>query len=90
MIFDYEKATLAYIQLIDKYPETDKLRMAYVALADCYNKMGDYDQEMETYKVVTQQFPADSPAHILAADKLKAVQQFDSQQQPDSEQQIDE
>jgi tetratricopeptide (TPR) repeat protein len=70
-IFDYEKATLAYIQLINNYPKTDKLQMAYVALADCYAKMGDEDQEIETYTVITQKFPVGSGAHTFAMQQLE-------------------
>ena len=69
-VLDYEKAALAYIELIAEYPKTDKLQMAYVALADCYHKLNDYDLEMETYRIIIQEFPSDSPAHQLASENL--------------------
>ena len=73
-IFDYEKATLTYIQLINDYPKTDKLQMVYVALADCYSKLGDEEQEMQTYTIITQKFAVGSGAHTFASEKLKSLQ----------------
>lgn len=71
MLFDYEKAVFYYQKLVDEYPKTDKIQMAYVALADSYGKMNNYEEEMNTYDKIMEKFPENSPAYQFAHDKLR-------------------
>lgn len=70
ILFDYEKAVFSYQTLVTEYPETDKIQMAYVALADSYEKLGQFENEMSTYDIIMQKFPSNSPAYQFAEEKL--------------------
>ena len=71
MKFDYEKAIYYYSKLLEDYPETDKIQMVYVALADSYGKLEKYEEEMNMYDTIMKKFPENSPAYQFAYDKLR-------------------
>lgn len=71
MLFDYEKAIFYYQKLLDDYPKTDKIQMAYVALADSYSKLENFEEEMNTYDIIMEKFPENSPAYQFAHEKLR-------------------
>lgn len=72
-LFDYEKAVFYYQRLINEYPESGKIEMVYFAIADSYDKLDNYEEEMKTYETIISAFPPESPAHQLAQEKRKGL-----------------
>lgn len=70
ILFDYEQAILHYSDLIDRHPKTTHLETSYLAIADCYAKLGKSIEETSTYNTMLEKLPGSTPGHDYAKEKI--------------------
>ena len=70
-VFDYDNAVIAYLDLIEAYPDTDEAVNAYVSLADCYVKLDDPAGERRTYEMMRDHYAEDSDEYAWAEEQLE-------------------
>ncbi len=70
-LHEYEAAIQKYELLINRFPDFDRIKDVYPALAECYGRTGQTVLQSETYRRMLKEFPENSEHHKFAADRLK-------------------
>ena len=65
-LVDYEKAEQCYQRLLMDYPDWDGVRVVYMQLATCYERLDQRENALQVYKQMLKVFPEDSQEHAIA------------------------
>jgi len=69
-LMDYGQAAAYYEQTLNDYPDTEFRRDIYIQLADCYDRLGDFELRDAVYRDMLDFFPEDSEEHLFARAQL--------------------
>jgi len=67
---DYRRASGVLDRIVEKYPRSRHVADAVIRIAECQEKLGDYDGAMKTYGDLQHQYPA----HDRYADTQKRIE----------------
>lgn len=68
-LMNYREATFHYRQVITNYPDSPQLSLAYMQLADCYEKLDDWRAAQLVYREIVERFPSESSEFLYAQQK---------------------
>ena len=69
-LLDYEKAAECYERLLYDYEDYDAVRVVYMQLATCYERLGQRDEAKKVYEQMMDVFPAESQEYKIARDAV--------------------
>jgi len=69
-LMDFEQAAAYYEQVIAEYPDSEYRRDVYIQLADCYDRMGNFEMRDAVYRDMLEFFPPESEEHQFARNEL--------------------
>jgi len=65
-MLDYEKAAECYERILKDYPDWNNVRLIYMQLATCYDRMENKEKARDIYKQMLDVFPEGTNEHDIA------------------------
>jgi tetratricopeptide (TPR) repeat protein len=69
-LLDYEQAAQCYERILMEFPDWDNVRVVYMQLATCYERLEDKEKVKGVYEQMLDVFPSDSQEYAIARDAV--------------------